>query len=84
MASLTEILIKRGIVPIEKIGRGTALRGDDEETVRALVAAGHVSPSQLASARAAQIGLPFVELLDYPVDPSAIRAEGRHGAGCNG
>jgi type IV pilus assembly protein PilB len=72
MASLTEILIMRGIVPVEKLGRGTALRGDDEETVRALVAAGLVSSPQLASARAAQAGLPFVELLEYPVDPSAI------------
>ncbi|PRY67533.1 type IV pilus assembly protein PilB [Glaciihabitans tibetensis] len=72
MASLTEILMMRGVVSIEKLGRGAALRGDDEETVRALVAAGLVSAPQLASARAAQAGFPFVELLDYPVDSSAI------------
>ena len=31
-----------------------------------------VSEGQVASARAAQLGLPFVDLTDYPIDQSAV------------
>ncbi|MCU1406238.1 MAG: type secretion system protein GspE [Glaciihabitans sp.] len=72
MTSLTEILVLRGIVPIETLDAGTTLRADDKEVLRSLLAKGVVSPPQLASARAAQAGFPFVELVDYPVDRSAV------------
>jgi type IV pilus assembly protein PilB len=72
MASLTEILVLRGIVPIERFGGGTSLRADDEETILALLAEGLVSPPQLASARAAQSGFPFVEVADIVVDASVV------------
>ncbi len=59
MASLTEILILRGVMPIESLDSmsGTA---DEESTVRDLLERGVLTEVQLASARAALVGLPFV------------------------
>ncbi len=72
MASLTEILILRGVVPIENLDAITGTWGEEEEAVKALVQRGMVTPLQLASARAAQANLPFVELVDFPVERSAV------------
>ena len=72
MASLTEILILRGIVPIENLDSISGTWGEDEETVKALVAKGLVTPMQLASARAARAEVPFVELADFPIDRAAL------------
>src|SRR5690606_9491586 len=44
----------------------------DEAQVRQLIEGGVVTESQVASARAAQLGLPFVDLTEYPVDRSAV------------
>ena len=49
----------------------------DESAVRALVKSGVISEIQFARAVAAQANLPFVELIDYPVD----RARGLARAG---
>ncbi|MDH6179889.1 type IV pilus assembly protein PilB [Microbacteriaceae bacterium SG_E_30_P1] len=68
MASLAEILILHGIMPIESIDIGL----DDDALVADLMDRGRISPAQLAAARAAQAGMPFVELLDYPVDARAV------------
>lgn len=72
MASLTEILILHGLLPIEDLD--AAMAGDlaDEASVRGLVDRGVITEVQLAKARAAQANLPFVELLDYPVDQLAV------------
>ena len=72
MASLTEILILRGMMPIESIDGMTGVRADEESTVRELLERGVITDAQLASARAAQAGLPFVELLDFAVDHTAV------------
>lgn len=72
MASLTEILILRGVMPIEALDSIASGRVKEEETFRELISRGSLTEAQLASARAAQSGLPFVELLDYPVDHAAI------------
>jgi type IV pilus assembly protein PilB len=72
MASLTEILILRGVVPIESLDAVSGAWGEDEGAVKALVDKGVVTEVQLASARAAQADLPFVELLEYPVDRTAV------------
>ena len=72
MASLTEILILRGMMPIESIDGMTGVRADEESTVRELLDRGVITDAQLASARAAQAGLPFVELLDFAVDHQAV------------
>ncbi len=72
MASLTEILILRGIVPIENLDSIVGDRSHDEQAILQLLDRGVVTPAQLASARAAQAGLPYVELLDYPIDRAAV------------
>ncbi|TAL40582.1 MAG: type II secretion system protein GspE, partial [Salinibacterium sp.] len=72
MASLTEILILRGIVPIEKLDTVSGSSAEDDGQVLELLDRGDITPSQIASARAAQAGLPFVELLDYPIDRAAV------------
>jgi len=72
MASLTEILILRGVVPIENLDTISGSWGEDEEAVKQLVDRGMVTPVQVASARAAQADLPFVELVDFPVERTAV------------
>ncbi|PJJ73253.1 type IV pilus assembly protein PilB [Diaminobutyricimonas aerilata] len=72
MTSLTDILIIRGLMPIESLDAVAQNPGGDEEHVRGLIEAGVVTEAQVASARAAQLGLPFVELVDYPVDRTAV------------
>lgn len=72
MASLSEILIIRGLMPITSLDQVTGDPVKDDAHVRELVNGGIVSESQVASARAAQLGLPFVDLTDYPVDNSAV------------
>ncbi|MBG6055659.1 type IV pilus assembly protein PilB [Salinibacterium sp. CAN_S4] len=72
MASLTEILILRGVVPIEQVDSISGEWGEDEDSVKNLVEQGLVTEVQLASARAMQAELPFVELVEYPVDRNAV------------
>ncbi|MDO7882844.1 GspE/PulE family protein [Salinibacterium soli] len=71
MASLTEILILRGVMPIESLDSMSGA-ADEESTVRDLLERGVLTEVQLASARAALVGLPFVELLDFAVDQRAV------------
>ncbi|WP_207454286.1 GspE/PulE family protein [Herbiconiux sp. SYSU D00978] len=72
MTSVTDILILRGLIPIESLDAIGADAASDDAHVKALVEKGVVSPSQAASARAAQLGLPFIELADFPVDAAAV------------
>ena len=72
MASLTEILILRGIVPIELLSETAGSWSGDEQSVRELVERGVVTEAQVASARASQANLPFVELVDFPIDRAAV------------
>jgi type IV pilus assembly protein PilB len=65
-------LILRGIVPIEKLDMISGERDKDDQAILQLLDQGVVTQSQLASARAAQAGLPYVELLEYPVDRVAV------------
>ncbi|MEV8212784.1 ATPase, T2SS/T4P/T4SS family [Leifsonia sp. NPDC077715] len=74
MASMTEILILHGHLPIEYLDRVATEPTADEAVVRELIDRGAISSAQLARARAAQAGLPFVELADYPVDRTAVAA----------
>lgn len=71
VTSLTEVLVVRGHLPvdaIDRIGQG----GDDESRVRGYLADGTVTPTQVAQARAAQLGLAFVELAERQPDPAAV------------
>lgn len=72
MTSLSEILIIRGLMPITSLDVSTGDPQADEAHVRELLEGGVVTESQVASARAAQLGLPFVDLTEYPVDSSAV------------
>ncbi|WP_431278148.1 GspE/PulE family protein [Leifsonia poae] len=72
MASMTEILILHGHLPIEYLDAVTSEPAADDAAVRELLSRGAISEVQLAKARAAQAGLPFVELADYPVDRTAV------------
>jgi len=72
MSSLAEILILRGLMPIESLDLLSGDATDDELSVFTLVERGIVTELQVASARAAQAGLPFVELVDYPIDRAAV------------
>jgi type IV pilus assembly protein PilB len=69
---MTEILILHGHLPIEYLDTVTSEPTADEAAVRDLLARGAINAVQLARARAAQTGLPFVELADYPVDRTAV------------
>jgi type IV pilus assembly protein PilB len=69
---MTEILILHGHLPIEYLDSVTSEPTADEIAVRDLLARGAISELQLTKARAAQAGLPFVELVDYPVDRTAV------------
>ncbi|TFB73657.1 type II secretion system protein GspE [Cryobacterium glaciale] len=72
MTSLTEILIVHGLLPIEELDTVRLSERADEAAVRHLVEAGTITELQFAKARAEQKNLPFVELLDYPVDRLAV------------
>jgi type IV pilus assembly protein PilB len=70
MPNLTDILVERGVLMPEQVG---AVSGhDDERTARTLLDRGLITESQFASARAEKLGLRFVELTDYPVDPMIV------------
>ena len=72
MISLAEILVLRGLMPIESLDSVGTSAASDEFLISELAGAGKVTEAQVASARAAQLGIPFVELADYPVDRSAV------------
>ncbi|MGN6689240.1 MAG: GspE/PulE family protein [Actinomycetales bacterium] len=69
---MTEILILHGHLPIEYLDRVATEPAADESVVRELIERGAITSAQLARARAAQSGIPFVELADYPVDRTAV------------
>jgi type IV pilus assembly protein PilB len=69
---MTEILILHGHLPIEYLDSVTSEPAADEIAVQDLLARGAISEVQLARARAAQAAVPFVELIDYPVDRTAV------------
>ncbi|MFC4242442.1 GspE/PulE family protein [Gryllotalpicola reticulitermitis] len=71
MASLTEILILHGALPIEQLDLMAAPSTEVAELER-LVGSGTLTPGQLARARAARAGVNFLELADFPVDRQAV------------
>jgi len=71
VTSLTEVLVVRGLLPVDAIDRISG-GSDDEARIREYIADGVVSPVQVATARAAQLGLAFVELAEKTADPIAV------------
>ncbi|HEV7848581.1 MAG TPA: ATPase, T2SS/T4P/T4SS family [Mycetocola sp.] len=72
MASIMETLILQGILPFDQLDRVSRTQTDDESALNGLVTQGVITPVQLARARATQAGIGFVELLEYPVDRTAV------------
>ncbi len=72
MSSLAEILIIRGLMPIESLDLISGDTADDELKIINLIDQGIITEAQVASARAAQAGLQFVELVDFPIDRTAV------------
>src|SRR5690606_81570 len=59
-------------MPIEALDSMPGGWSEEEQSVRKLIEQGVLTEAQVASARAAQAGLPFVELTEYPVDRTAV------------
>ncbi|MEP6482447.1 MAG: ATPase, T2SS/T4P/T4SS family [Rhodoglobus sp.] len=72
MSSLAEILIIRGLMPIESLDAISGNQATDDLEVLRLIEKGHITDAQVASARAAQAGFPFIELVDYQIDRAVI------------
>ena len=72
MPSLTEVLIIRGIMPIETIDVMESDPAAEERVIQSFLQEGRVTASQLASARAEVMGLSFIDLSEYPIDRSAV------------
>jgi type IV pilus assembly protein PilB len=72
MATLTEILVLRGVLPLDRLDSASGPGSSDEETARSLVAQGVITGTELAEARAAQADLPFVDLTNYTVNRRAV------------
>jgi type IV pilus assembly protein PilB len=70
MATLTEILVIRGLVPPSTLE--TAGSDGDDATINALLKSGTISEAQVATARAVRANLSTVELIDFPIDPAAV------------
>ncbi|MFJ3379092.1 GspE/PulE family protein [Curtobacterium sp. RRHDQ66] len=72
MATLSEILILNGALPIEHLDSLTGDEEIDERSIRSLVDRGVVSEAQFITARAASNNSKTVPLTDYPVDGTAV------------
>ena len=73
MKQLGDILLESGLVSVDQLTSAI----DEQQRLgrslgRVLVDLGMVTESQLVAALAQQIGLPFVDLTEYPVDGSAV------------
>ena len=72
MSSVAEILIIRGLMPIEALDSISGNPASDDLHISGLIEQGVLTDVQVASARAAHAGVPFVELVDYPIDRTAV------------
>jgi type IV pilus assembly protein PilB len=72
MKQLAEILLEAGLVTAEQLAAASAEHQRSGRSLgRVLVENGGLKETQLVCALADQIGLPFVDLNEYPVDVSA-------------
>jgi type IV pilus assembly protein PilB len=69
---LSEVLLEEGLVTYEQLEQALAEQARGGRALgRVLIDLGFVVEQDLVSALAKQIGLPFVDLAEYPVDPAA-------------
>jgi type IV pilus assembly protein PilB len=70
--TLAEVLLEEGLVSYEQLEQAQAEQARTGASLsRVLIDLGLVDEQDLVAALAKQIGLPFVDLADYPVDPAA-------------
>jgi len=70
---LGTLLLERGLVTEEQLETALEEQRQSRKSLgRVLIDAGIVSEGDLVSTLAARIGLDFVDLLDYTIDPSAV------------
>ncbi|MDP9397573.1 MAG: Flp pilus assembly complex ATPase component TadA [Actinomycetota bacterium] len=73
MRQLGDILLEGGLLtPDELTSAYEEQRSDGRTLGRVLVESGALTESQLTAALATQVGLPFVDLSEHPVDGSAV------------
>src|SRR3989441_3018700 len=69
---LGEVLLEEGLVTYEQLEEATSEQARTGKGLgRVLIDLGFVVEQDLVSALAKQIGLPFIDLAEYPVDPAA-------------
>jgi type IV pilus assembly protein PilB len=72
-AQLEALLVQRGLISGEQLSRAIAEQHrTGASLMRVLIELGLVQESDLVSTIAAQLGMDFVDLADYPVDPTAV------------
>src|SRR5207247_10213666 len=70
---LATLLFERGILTTEQLDAAVAEQRESNKSLgRVLIDQGAVSETDLVATLAARIGLEFVDLTEYPVDPSAV------------
>jgi type IV pilus assembly protein PilB len=70
---LGTLLLERGLVTNEQLEAALEEQRESRKSLgRVLIDGGVVSESDLVATLAARIGLDFVDLLDYSIDPSAV------------
>src|SRR5947209_8475471 len=69
---LGEVLLEEELITLEQLDEALAEQSRNGRALgRVLIDLGFIVEQDLVSALAKQIGLPFVDLSDYPVDPAA-------------
>lgn len=72
MRQLGQILVEDGLISAAQLEEATDRhRAEKISLGRVLIESGHVTESDLVRALASQIGIPFVDLQDYDIDPRA-------------
>ena len=70
---LGTLLLERGLINQEQLDAALEEQRQSRKSLgRVLIDEGTVSESDLVATLAARIGLDFVDLLDYAIDPSAV------------
>jgi type IV pilus assembly protein PilB len=70
---LGTLLLERGLITQEQLDAALEQQRETRKSLgRVLIDAGVLSEADLVATLAARIGLEFVDLTDYPVDPSAV------------
>jgi len=70
--NVRQLFKDRGLATEEQLAQAAAESENGESLVATLVSLGHVSETDALSTLAEAMGMPFVELADFKIDPAAI------------